>query len=110
MARSYIRAARSRFSSSNGAVCNCKPIGSPPLVKRHGTLTRPGDADPDVGRGNAFDIDPNYPGYETWDSYNADIYNISSGTVIQSKPTHCHAWAFTLITRQSLPSPVTNLE
>jgi rhamnogalacturonan endolyase len=30
---------------------------------------------PDVGRGVAFDIDPNHPGYEYWDSSHDSIYN-----------------------------------
>ncbi len=52
------------------------------------TFTRAGDADPDVGRGNAFDIDPNYPGYEVWDSYNADIYNAATNADIYPKPSN----------------------
>jgi rhamnogalacturonan endolyase len=52
------------------------------------TVTRAADDDPDVGRGNAFDIDPNYPGYETWGTYNPGIYNISTGVQIQTKPSN----------------------
>ena len=29
---------RSSFSSSNGAACNCNPIGSPAFVNPHGML------------------------------------------------------------------------
>src|SRR5262249_22048811 len=39
VARSYIRATRSSFSSSNGAAKICKPIGSPVFVNPHGMLT-----------------------------------------------------------------------
>jgi rhamnogalacturonan endolyase len=42
---------------------------------------------PDVGRGNAFDIDPRYPGFETWNSYDGRIYNVD-GTDIQAKPSN----------------------
>src|SRR5262249_3250100 len=38
VSRSYMRAIRSNFSSSNGGACNCSPIGSPELVKPHGML------------------------------------------------------------------------
>lgn len=42
---------------------------------------------PDVGRGVAMDIDPNYPGYEFWNSYNSDIYD-AHGNVIYAKPSN----------------------
>ncbi|MGA2797512.1 MAG: rhamnogalacturonan lyase [Thermoguttaceae bacterium] len=41
----------------------------------------------DVGRGNAFDIDPNYPGYESWTSNNGYIYD-AQGTAIYAKPSN----------------------
>lgn len=41
----------------------------------------------DVGRGVAFDIDPNYPGYEMWTTGDAGIYN-ADGTRIQNKPSN----------------------
>lgn len=41
----------------------------------------------DVGRGNAFDIDPRYPGYEMWTTGDAGIYN-ADGTYIQAKPSN----------------------
>jgi rhamnogalacturonan endolyase len=41
----------------------------------------------DVGRGNAFDIDPRYPGFELWTSADPNIYNVS-GTVVQTKPSN----------------------
>jgi hypothetical protein len=44
---------------------------------------------PDVGRGAAFDIDPNYLGYEFWDSYHSGIYN-SQGVAIYNKPSNMH--------------------
>lgn len=44
---------------------------------------------PDVGRGIALDIDPNYPGYEFWDSAHADIYDVL-GNPIYAKPTNMH--------------------
>lgn len=44
---------------------------------------------PDVGRGIALDIDPNYPGYEFWDSYDAFIYD-SHGNAIYPKPANMH--------------------
>src|SRR5262249_47090559 len=50
--------------------------------------TRAGDADPDVGRGNAFDLDPRYPGFEEWDSYNTSMYQIDTGAPIQNKPSN----------------------
>jgi rhamnogalacturonan endolyase len=40
---------------------------------------------PDVGRGIALDIDPNYPGYEFWNSYNPNIYD-AQGNVIYAQP------------------------
>lgn len=40
----------------------------------------------DIGRGAAFDIDPNYPGYEFWNSYNGDIYD-AQGNAIYDKPS-----------------------
>jgi rhamnogalacturonan endolyase len=53
-------------------------------------LTTPATQDsegawPDVGRGNAFDIDPRYPGSETWNTHNGSIYNITSRTAIYAK-------------------------
>lgn len=42
---------------------------------------------PDVGRGNAFDIDPNYPGYEFWDIYHGSIYD-ADGNAIYSRPSN----------------------
>ncbi len=44
---------------------------------------------PDVGRGVAMDIDPNYPGYEFWDSYSPSIYN-AQGVAIYAKPSNMH--------------------
>jgi hypothetical protein len=44
---------------------------------------------PDVGRGIALDIDPNYPGYEFWDSYDPSIYD-SHGNPIYDKPSNMH--------------------
>ncbi len=44
---------------------------------------------PDVGRGIALDIDPNYPGYEFWDSYSPSIYS-ADGTAIYAKPSNMH--------------------
>jgi rhamnogalacturonan endolyase len=44
---------------------------------------------PDVGRGAAMDIDPNYPGYEFWDSYHGSIYN-AQGQPIYNKPGNMH--------------------
>jgi rhamnogalacturonan endolyase len=41
----------------------------------------------DVGRGNAFDIDPRYAGYEMWHTADTGIYNVD-GTRIQSKPSN----------------------
>jgi rhamnogalacturonan endolyase len=41
----------------------------------------------DVGRGNAFDIDPRYPGYEMWNSSDGGIY-AADGTRIQNKPSN----------------------
>ncbi|HEV2292472.1 MAG TPA: fibronectin type III domain-containing protein [Tepidisphaeraceae bacterium] len=41
----------------------------------------------DVGRGNAFDIDPRYAGSEMWTSADLGIYNVS-GTRIQDKPSN----------------------
>lgn len=35
----------------------------------------------DVGRGNAMDIDPNFPGYEMWSSAGPDIINVSGAVV-----------------------------
>jgi len=52
------------------------------------TFTRTGDADPDVGRGNAFDLDPRYPGFEEWDSYNTNIAQIDTGAPVQAKPSN----------------------
>jgi rhamnogalacturonan endolyase len=46
------------------------------------THTFTGDADPDVGRGVAFDVDPRFPGYEAWDTYNPGIYNVATGTEV----------------------------
>lgn len=40
----------------------------------------------DIGRGAAFDIDPNYPGYEFWNSYNGSIYD-AQGNAIYDKPS-----------------------
>ena len=51
------------------------------------TYTPEGATDPDVGRGNAFDLDPRYPGFETWDSYNSSIYNVG-GAAVQNKPSN----------------------
>ena len=44
---------------------------------------------PDVGRGIALDIDPAYPGYEFWDSYDPDIYDVH-GNAIYAKPSNMH--------------------
>ena len=44
---------------------------------------------PDVGRGIALDIDPNYPGYEFWDSYDPSIYDCH-GNAIYAKPSNMH--------------------
>jgi hypothetical protein len=44
---------------------------------------------PDVGRGVAMDIDPNYPGYEFWESYSPSIYS-ADGTPIYAKPSNMH--------------------
>lgn len=44
---------------------------------------------PDVGRGIALDIDPNYAGYEFWDSYDPDIYDVH-GNAIYTKPSNMH--------------------
>ena len=44
---------------------------------------------PDVGRGIALDIDPNYPGYEFWDSYDPSIYD-AHGNAIYAKPSNMH--------------------
>jgi len=44
---------------------------------------------PDVGRGIAIDIDPNYPGYEFWDSYDPSIYDVH-GNPIYAKPSNMH--------------------
>jgi hypothetical protein len=41
----------------------------------------------DVGRGNAFDIDPRYAGYEMWTTGDAGIYNVT-GQRIQDKPSN----------------------
>src|SRR5262249_5729429 len=38
VSRSYMRAIRSSFSSSNGGACSCSPIGKPARVKPHGML------------------------------------------------------------------------
>lgn len=57
------------------------------------TYIRPADVAagnyPDVGRGVALDIDPNYPGYEFWDSYSPNIYS-ADGTAIYAKPSNMH--------------------
>lgn len=44
---------------------------------------------PDVGRGIALDIDPNYPGYEFWDSYDPSVYD-AQGNPIYGKPSNMH--------------------
>ena len=44
---------------------------------------------PDVGRAIALDIDPNYPGYEFWNSYDASIFDVH-GTPIYGKPSNMH--------------------
>jgi hypothetical protein len=44
---------------------------------------------PDVGRGIALDIDPRYPGYEFWDSYDPFIYD-AQGNPITAKPSNMH--------------------
>jgi hypothetical protein len=44
---------------------------------------------PDVGRAIAIDIDPNYPGYEFWDSAHGNIYDVH-GNVIYTKPGNMH--------------------
>jgi rhamnogalacturonan endolyase len=41
----------------------------------------------DVGRGNAFDIDPNYPGFESWTSADGYIYD-AQGNAIYAKPSN----------------------
>lgn len=46
----------------------------------------------DVGRGVAFDIDPNYPGYEMWGTTNEGtrmVYNVS-GEAIYPTPSNMH--------------------
>ncbi|QDU55510.1 rhamnogalacturonan lyase family protein [Aeoliella mucimassa] len=49
----------------------------------------------DVGRGVAFDIDPNYPGYEFWTSYvepgnsGPTIYNVQVGAIYEA-PSNVH--------------------
>jgi hypothetical protein len=43
--------------------------------------------DPDVGRGNSFDIDPRFPGFENWNSNDASIFSID-GTAVQAKPSN----------------------
>jgi autotransporter-associated beta strand protein len=57
------------------------------------TLVTPADiaagSFPDVGRGIALDIDPNYPGYEFWDSYDPSIYD-AHGNAIYAKPSNMH--------------------
>ena len=57
------------------------------------TLVTPADVAagsfPDVGRGIALDIDPNYPGYEFWDSYDPSIYD-AHGNAIYAKPSNMH--------------------
>lgn len=42
---------------------------------------------PDIGRGVAFDIDPNFPGYEFWSTASGSIFNVS-GAVVQAKPSN----------------------
>jgi rhamnogalacturonan endolyase len=44
---------------------------------------------PDVGRAIALDIDPNHPGYEFWNSYDASIFDVH-GTPIAPKPSNMH--------------------
>ncbi len=49
---------------------------------------------PDVGRGVAMDIDPNHLGYEIWNTYHGDMYNVD-GTAIYAKGnafTNFGAW------------------
>jgi rhamnogalacturonan endolyase len=42
---------------------------------------------PDVGRGVAADIDPTNPGFELWDSYHPDIYDVH-GNALYAKPSN----------------------
>jgi len=44
---------------------------------------------PDVGRAVALDIDPRYPGYEFWNSYDGFIFD-AQGNPIMPKPSNMH--------------------
>jgi rhamnogalacturonan endolyase len=42
----------------------------------------------DVGRGLAIDLDPRAPGFEMWTTSDANIWNVSTGQVLQAKPSN----------------------
>jgi rhamnogalacturonan endolyase len=72
-------------TGSNGHIGGSLRDAATGTVLQGLTVTQNADGTwPDVGRGNAFDIDPNYPGFEMWDSAHGYIYNVN-GTQIQSK-------------------------
>ncbi len=66
-----------------------RDAGSGAIIYKHPVVQNTDGSWPDVGRGVAADIDPNYLGYEFWDSYMGTL-NDARGNPVYTKPGSMH--------------------